>query len=508
MFDSYLADKAEIVKGYILYYVSLNLIEINKFRSCRSLMTESLNFFDEKNYNIMTSCRYNLGIINISINNYEEGVHHLEEANRIVTNNNLLTKTLLKIRDTLSLVYLSRKHMMAAFCMINQTIRIRNLSSDNHQLVKATKYKFYISFIIDQLEQYFIFIKRKFICNIKLYYIGDNQSIIADNDENNLEVQSSLLINYAMTGLLNIDQKFYMSFNEGINTIKVIESLNLFEFIKTLSHKELKNLNNDNPINYEKCIKEFSGRSCEMRLLALQKPESLIEIKKSFYNELSPEKKRILKSLNLTHFRRPIILRDELGPIDHFNLNYHPIYSHSFIKIIQNIISNSFFQEISNFHNVLNYHKINSSSILDNLAKYLSLKDMNLAVVNEKYKFTNRIEKIIEQKMKIKHNNSDKFQTIYSLDSEKTIQYSVFFENVLIKLKMQDQYGMLNDLLMKTYVHLEDEEILYIMDKPEKLLNFIVNDTALFKKDHEEDGLKEFFNKFLEEKENIHYQSK
>ena len=76
--------------------------------------------------------------------------------------------------------------------------------------------------------------------------------------------------------------------------------------------------------------------------------------------------------------------------------------------------------------------------------------------------------------MKIKHNNTDKLLTLYYLDCEKSIQYSVFFDTLLINLEMHDQFDMLNDLLLKTNVHLGDEEILNIMDKPLNYLNYIL----------------------------------
>ncbi len=253
----------------------------------------------------------------------------------------------------------------------------------------------------------------------------------------------------------------------------ILDFLILTEFLFNLSPKELKILNDDNSPwkNENKNPREAIDHHIKENIKELN---DILEIKKTFFHEISQTKQEILKSLNMNLFKRSIILRDSKGPIDHFNLNFHPIHSRSLQKIIDNIRSNFFVQELSKNITQSNTSLYNSPSVLYALSTFIRKQDLKLAVVKEKYKLDNKLEEKIEIK------GNEIIKSIINDNTSKKTEYSVFLVDMLEKLNMQDQPDLLNDLLYKAYNHLKDEEIKYIMENPKTLLNFIVNDTSVF----------------------------
>jgi tetratricopeptide (TPR) repeat protein len=157
---------------YLFFFIAFLLVEEDMFNTAISLYNKALSLIEDKNYDLRTSCLYNIGILNYALGNVCEGIHHLEEAYRVNMNNNLSIKTLLKIQDTLSLTYIDQKSFRKAYCMIQQGIGIRNLSSDDSELLESTKHKFYINFIIDYIEYEFTLLKKHNIC-IKILYLRE-----------------------------------------------------------------------------------------------------------------------------------------------------------------------------------------------------------------------------------------------------------------------------------------------------------------------------------------------
>ena len=204
-------------------------------------------------------------------------------------------------------------------------------------------------------------------------------------------------------------------------------------------------------------------------------------IKKTFFNELCNYKQEILKTLNLSLFRRVIILRDVKGPIDHFNLNYHPIHSRSLQKIIDKIRSNFYIQEVtrnqsSNCCSL--FKKSFNSSLLVLLSKYLRNKDLNLALISER--LNNNVRKNIKG-----------LNCIYKVNLNKKFPYQIFREKIIENLNMPDQMSLLNEVLFNVYYCLDDKEIKYLVENPIILLNFIINDTGLFYKNNDENSIME-----------------
>ncbi len=200
-----------------------------------------------------------------------------------------------------------------------------------------------------------------------------------------------------------------------------------------------------------------------------------IEIKKAFFNNLSASKQEVLKALNITLLKRNIVLRDSKGPIDHFNLNYHPIHTKTLQKIIDNIRSHFFVQEVSKTEVALNKFERNlHKSALLSLSRYLDSQDINYAVVVEKFKLNPQIEDKFESKTKETSTNRSQKKTARKMD------YSIFLVHMMEKLEMQDHPDLINDLLYQVYNFLNEEEVNHMAKNPELLLNFIHNDTKVF----------------------------
>ena len=239
----------------------------------------------------------------------------------------------------------------------------------------------------------------------------------------------------------------------------------------------MKILNDDNSPgkNENKNPREFPDHHSKENFKEIN---DMLEIKKSFFHELSLNKQEILKTLNMNLFKRSIILRDAKGTIDHFNLNFHPIHSRSLQKIIDNIRSNFFVQEVSKNLTQSNTYMFNHPSVLFALSSFIMKQDLKLAVIKEKFKLDTKLEEKLECKENIKSKS-----IINNQSNNKKTEYSIFLVTMLEKLNMHDQTDILNDLLYKAYNHLKDEEIQYIMENPKTLLNFIVNDTSVFDND-------------------------
>ena len=198
-------------------------------------------------------------------------------------------------------------------------------------------------------------------------------------------------------------------------------------------------------------------------------------------NNISASKQEILRSLNLNLLKRKIILRDVLGPINHYNLNYHPIYSKAFQKIIDMIRSNFLIQEFSRTEKLSSKFKLkyNANSILSALGKYMKTQDMNYAVIEEKIRIINngKLDKndsqhlntsVLESSRSRQHNNSVK------------MDFPTFQRRMLENFEIKDLPESFTELIWPSFNYLSDEEINLLLEIPEKFLLFIKNDTKVF----------------------------
>jgi len=78
---------------YLFFFIAFLLVEEDMFNTAISLYNKALSLIEDKNYDLRTACLYNIGILNYSLGNVCEGIHHLEEAYRVNMTNNLSIKT-------------------------------------------------------------------------------------------------------------------------------------------------------------------------------------------------------------------------------------------------------------------------------------------------------------------------------------------------------------------------------------------------------------------------------
>ena len=140
-----------------------------------------------------------------------------------------------------------------------------------------------------------------------------------------------------------------------------------------------------------------------MRESGIEKEESQeeydedIEVKPSLYDSLTRQQQKDFKELKTAFLKRDIVLRDSLGTIEKFNINYDPLYSPQFQKIIEKLKSNFLLKEI--FYCFQNekwrdeLYNFSPNNVLFGLSKYLKLEKIRNVIAIEKSKCLDKIKK-------------------------------------------------------------------------------------------------------------------
>ena len=179
----------------------------------------------------------------------------------------------------------------------------------------------------------------------------------------------------------------------------VTEFLKVVEYIWNLPAQTLQHLQNDNDnpskqstnyreeVHHEKNL-SFTLDKSQMstfliRETGIEKEESQleydedIEVKPQLFDSLTRQQQKDFKELKTVFLKRDIILRDSLGEIEKFNINYDPVYSVQFQKIIEKLKSNFLLKDI--FYCFQNekwrdeLYNYSPNSLLFGLSKYLKL---------------------------------------------------------------------------------------------------------------------------------------
>ena len=167
-----------------------------------------------------------------------------------------------------------------------------------------------------------------------------------------------------------------------------------------------------------------------------QEYEEDIEVKTTLYDTLlSRKQKQDFKELKTIYLKRDIILRDSLGEIEKFNINYDPIYAVEFQKIIEKLKSNFLLKEI--FYCFQNekwrdeLYNYNQNNILFGLSKYLKLEKIQNMMAIEKTKI---MEMIKQEKLKQKNymNNLDGADT-FKIDFSKNMNSNFIINNGILE---------------------------------------------------------------------------
>ena len=501
----YVYPEGHFMLGNLYFYVLFYLIKINKISICSPLLHKITQITtDNNNFELLCKAHFNLGVIYYAQNLPDHCIHQLEQAHRVCRTNHISYNLLIQILETLTLAYISKKSFRKAYPLIQECLGIRTNNSAENEAnnLKIVKLKIYLNFIIDYLEyEFYNFKKSKTWSNLDLIH----------NKEFNTKKEFNHLIDYIING------------NDVSKLIKDLTSdtfLTVMDFLYSMSKEELHQLSEDNKIekksdqkydniNQDKkghakdlntslnnpnektdLISHFSNDNNESNLNKsvlyqdervqiaenMQIPNYVeeIEFKKVFLNNLSKEQRETFQLLNSSQFKRSVILRDPSGPIDHFNLNYHPEHAKKFQNIIENIRSNYLLREVSKHHHldIKAFKLLKDDNILEALSKYMKLKEINTLIETEKFKGLSSI-------IKEGRNDDDPDIKRRSSKYERKILYTDFLNIMLEKINFTDNTRA-NSILYSVYDKLEDEQLIYLMNNPNTLLEFMYNDTVLF----------------------------
>ena len=404
------------IVSYCYFFVSFYLVEIGKVPQTVKLYKRMVNiFFSSENNNnkLKALTNYNLGLLQYALGYFDKGIHNIELAYKLIVQNNFSDKIRFKVIDSLGLAYLNTRNLFKAYLLLQTSIQERKKIDKKNNEIICTKLNVYLNYIIDLYEYTFIS-KARFLIK-KKYKNSDKRQLLKF--------------------VLGEDDKELVISEQNLNQfIKVVE------FIWNLPDNVLKQLNIDNPPKapsnsrdehqHDRNLSFNSDVSMTSTFInkengiekddLVEEYEEDIEVKTSLYDTLlSRKQQQDFKELKTIYLKRDIILRDSLGDIEKFNINYEPIYAKEFQKIIEKLKSNFLLKEI--FYCFQNekwrdeLYNYNQNNILFGLSKYLKLEKIQNMMAIEK-------TKIIEiMKMeKLKKKNLDDLDTNLKIETLKS----------------------------------------------------------------------------------------
>ena len=417
MFDDHYNESGyKNIVSYCYFFVSFYLVEIGKVPQTVKLYKRMINqFFNSENNNnkLKALTNYNLGLLQYALGYFDIGIHNIELAYKLIVQNNFSDKIRFKVIDSLGLAYLNIRNLFKAYILLQTSLQERKKIDKKKNEIICTKLNVYLNYIIDLYEYTFIS-KSRFLIKKKYKNLDKRQ-----------------LLKF----VLGEDDKELVISEQNLNQfIKVVE------FIWNLPDNVLKQLNADNPPKaptnsredhqHDRNLSFNSDVSMTSTFInkengiekddLVEEYEEDIEVKTTLYDSLlSRKQQQDFKELKTIYLKRDIILRDSLGDIEKFNINYEPIYAKEFQKIIEKLKSNFLLKEI--FYCFQNekwrdeLYNYNQNNILFGLSKYLKLEKIQNMMAIEK-------TKIIEiMKMeKLKKKNLGDLDTNLKIDTIKS----------------------------------------------------------------------------------------
>ena len=418
---------------YCYFSVSFYLVEVGKISQTVNLLRRMVG----ENYEIHLKNRlyaltyFNLGLLQYAIGYFDIGIHNMEIAHKIMVINNFSDKIKFKIMDSLGLAYLNQKNLFKAYILFQSSIRARKKANNDKFLLKCNKLYVYLNYIIDLYEY---------------NYISKARSLIEKKHE---KENQRKLIKFILG---EEDKELVISEQDLVEFVKVVG------FIWKLDEKPLKQLNADNPPKAPSEIKEEIHRERSSLVNTdysqissfmykdnlndknyVDEYEEDIEVKVNLYESFTRQQKQEFKELKSIYLKRDIILRDSLGLIEKFNINYEPTFADEFLKIIEKLKVNFLLKEI--FYCFQNekwrdeLYNYNQNNILFGLSKYLKLEKIQNMLAIEKSK---NLEKKRKEKEEII--SSNELDYLEPLDSEENnININEDYLNSLSKEKSEEE---------------------------------------------------------------------
>ena len=523
MFDYHFRENktTKNIVSYCYFFIAFYLVEIGKVPQSVKLLKKMVSSFNEKTDNKLKALTYyNLGILQYALGEFKIGIHNLEISYKQFVDYSLSEKFKQTAMISLGLAYLNQPNLFKAYVLIQKLINdLKKIKKQKNEL-KCIKLCVYLNYIIDLYEYSFI-----------------TKSRIQTNKSKNKLYNSRQLVAFVEGGtdkeLIVIEQH-------------ISEFLKVVEYIWNLKPQVLQHLQTDNPpkqtnnyreeVHHEK-NSSFSMETSQMstflmRETGIEKEESQeeydedIEVKPSLYDSLTRQQQKDFKELKTAFLKRDIILRDSLGIIEKFNINYDPLYSPQFQKIIEKLKSNFLLKEI--FYCFQNekwrdeLYNYSPNNVLFGLSKYLKLEKIKNVIAIEKskcldkikneknekdnfdifpllYKETDTLKKINTENSIYPNNMSNLYlnNSSFSLNAvnnrnkTENLNYIEFKKKFMEALKDNDKnkkkfnetnpyFNLKEDYLVNLYknVYLNDPEHDFIFQNPSLILNYIFIDIS------------------------------
>ena len=324
----------------------------------------------------------------------------------------------------------------------------------------VTKNKNY-SIIDNYSEDYFRAIEFLYSLNKNILATLDNdnqtkKSTINKEENAQFPTSNNNLISSLHLSHSNIDEN---SPNNGINSSK--------------RHGPL-DINNINNLNGNNQYKDLSEKEQNLDY------DNDIEIKEDLFEQLSKNEQLTLTSINTKYFNRNILLRDFYGPINLFNINYHPIYTNEFKKIISKS-KHQFFVKIltqASSSEINNYFFPTTNTNLEGLSKYLQQEEIQNMYKVEKTKILSLLknEKKNYAKKKGKMSSIGKFD-MSEIEKNKKMK-EIWISNIKKQILKEENRSIqeIDQALYNLYDNLNDEYKEEISKNPELILYYIFTD--------------------------------
>ena len=242
------------------------------------------------------------------------------------------------------------------------------------------------------------------------------------------------------------------------------------------TNNNLNNINNLNNPYVNNQIRDLTDKEQNLDY------DNDIEIKEDLFEQLSKNEQLTLTSINTKYFNRNILLRDYYGPINLFNINYHPIYTNEFKKIISKS-KHQFFVKIltqASSSELTSYFFPTSNTNLEGLSKYLQQEEIQNMYKVEKTKILSSLKNDNDINKNKKYGRaSSEIKNIDISEIEKSQRKKELWINNIKKQLLKERNRSMQEIdqaLINLYDNLNDEYKEEISKNPELILYYIFTD--------------------------------
>ena len=389
--------------SYCYFSLSFYLVDIGKITQTVKLLKKTVAALDkiDTNTKLKALTYYNLGVLQYALGDYKIGIHNIEVAYKLIVDFHLSEKFKHKVMVSLGLAYLNQRNLFKAYVLIQTSIKeLKKIKKQKNEF-KCIKLNAYLNYIIDLYEYSFI----------------NKARLQTNKTKKDKNFNTNQLLNFVKDG----NDKELVVIEQHVN-----EFLKVVEYIWSLPKKILDQLHSENPkkqnvntreeVHYDRNLSFTSEQSQTSRFITkdngVDKEEAQleydedIEVKPQLFDSLTRQQQKDFKELKTAFFKRDIILRDSLGVIEKFNINYDPVYSIQFQNIIEKLKSNFLLKEI--FYCFQNekwrddLYNFSPNDVLFGLSRYLKLEKIKNVIAIEKSKCLDIIKKEKNDRQSIK----------------------------------------------------------------------------------------------------------